>query len=231
MPDLNTIDNCDNCAMRWKSFIHLTKNEMQLINENRYEATFKPGEIMMKQGSPTSNALFLASGMAKTYIEGLLGKNLIIGIALPGQLIVGPGAYVNSRHTYTVAAITQLKACFISFDVFKQLVRSNGAFAESLLEDTSEKALKSYSKMVNLTQKKMSGRVAETLLYFSDDIFKTDEYEMILSRQELGEMAGMAKESVVRILRDLEDSGVIRSDAASIKILDKDKLRRISEKG
>ena len=231
MPGLNTIDNCDNCAMRWKNFIHLTKSEMQMINENRYEANFKPGEIMMKQGSPTSNALFLASGMAKTYIEGLLGKNLIIGVALPGQLIVGPGAYVNSRHTYTVAAITHVNACFISFDVFKHLVRSNGAFAESLQEDTCEKALKSYSKMVNLTQKKMRGRVADALIYFSDDIFKTDEYEMILSRQELGEMANMAKESVVRILRDLEDSGVISSDASRIKILDKDQLRRISEKG
>jgi CRP/FNR family transcriptional regulator len=231
MPGLNTIDNCDKCAMRWKNFIHLTKSEMQMINENRYEATFKPGEIIMKQGSPTSNALFLASGMAKTYIEGLLGKNLIIGIALPGQLIVGPGAYVNSRHTYTVAAITQVNACFISFDVFKHLVRTNGAFAESLQEDTCEKALRSYYKMVNLTQKKMRGRVAETLIYFSDDIFKSDEYEMILSRQELGEMTGMAKESVVRILRDLEDSGVISSDASRIKILDKDQLRKISEKG
>ena len=231
MPGLNTIDNCESCAMRWKNFMHLTKSEMQIINENRYEATFKPGEIIMKQGSPTSNALFLASGMAKTYIEGLLGKNLILGIALPGQLIVGPGAYVNSRHTYTVAAITHVNACFISFEVFKQLLKSNGAFAQSLLEDTSQKALRSYSKMVNLTQKKMRGRVAEALIYFSDEIFKTDEYEMILSRQELGEMANMAKESVVRILRDLEDSGVISSDASKIKILDKDKLRKMSEKG
>ena len=63
--------------------------------------------------------------------------------------------------------------------------------------------------MVNLTQKKMPGRLAETLIYFSDEVFKTDEYEMILSRQELGEMTNMAKESVVRILKELEDSGVI----------------------
>jgi CRP-like cAMP-binding protein len=54
---------------------------------------------------------------------------------------------------------------------------------------------------------------------------------MILSRQELGEMSGMAKECVVRILKELEDSGVIYSDASRIKILDREKLILISEKG
>ncbi|MFA5818954.1 MAG: Crp/Fnr family transcriptional regulator [Bacteroidales bacterium] len=231
MSRLNLIDSCENCTRRWKNFQHLTKIELQLINDNRYEATFKTGEIMLKQGSPTSNALFMANGMAKTYIEGINGKNFIMGIALPGMLIIGPGAYVNSRHTYSVAALTTVHACFISFDIFKQLVRVNGAFAESMLEDISAKSLRSHIRMVNLSQKRMSGRLAEALLYFSDEVFNNDEYEMILSRQELGEMTSMAKECVVRILKELEDSGVIYSDSSKIKILDRVRLVRISEKG
>jgi CRP/FNR family transcriptional regulator len=186
---------------------------------------------MMKQGSHTSNALFLASGMAKTYIEGLNGKNFIMSIALPGRLIMGPGAYVNSRHTYTVSAITAVQACFISFDIFKQLVRVNGAFAESLIEDISAKSLGSLNRMVNLSQKRMPGRLADALLYLSDQVFHSDEYEMILSRQEMGEMTNMAKECVVRILKELEVSGVIYSDSSKIKILDKEKLVQISLKG
>jgi CRP-like cAMP-binding protein len=231
MSGVNLVNNCDTCTHRWKNFQHLTKDQLQLINENRYEATFNPGEIMLKQGSPTSNALFMASGMAKTYIEGINGKNFIMSIALPGRLIMGPGAYVNSRHNYSVAAITSVQACFISFDIFKQLVRINGAFAESLLEDISEKSLRSHIRMVNLAQKRMSGRLAEVLLYFSDEVFHSDEYEMILSRQELGEMASMAKECVVRILKELEDSGVVFSDSSKIKILNRDKLIQISERG
>jgi CRP-like cAMP-binding protein len=77
----------------------------------------------------------------------------------------------------------------------------------------------------------MSGRLADALLYFADDIFDKDEYEMILSRQELGEFTSMAKECVVRILKEFEDSGVIYSDSSKIKILDKAKLVQISEKG
>jgi CRP/FNR family transcriptional regulator len=154
-----------------------------------------------------------------------------MGILLPGQLIMGPGAYVDSRYTCSVAAITALRACFISFDIFRHLVKVNGAFAESLLEDMSSKSLRSHIRMVNLAQKKMSGRLAEIMLYFSDEIFKADEFEMVLSRQELGEMTNMVKESVVRILREMEVSGVISTSSSIIKILDKEKLMEISEKG
>jgi len=231
MSVVNLISSCETCTRRWNNFQHLTKEELNLVNENRYEATFKPGEIILKQGSPASNALFIATGMAKTYIEGLNGKNFIISIALPGRLILGPGAYVDSRHTYTVAAITTVQACFINFEVFKQIVRINGAFAEGLLEDISAKSLGSLTRMVNLSQKKMHGRLADALLYFSDVVFKNDEYEMILSRQELGEMTNMAKECVVRILKELEDSGVIYSDSSKIKIIDRENLIQISVKG
>jgi CRP/FNR family transcriptional regulator len=231
MSVVNLISSCETCTRRWKNFQCLTKEELTFVNENRYEATFKPGETIIKQGSPSSNALFMASGMAKTYIEGINGKNFILSIALPGRLIIGPGAYVDSRHTYSVAAITTVQACFINFDVFKQIVKTNGAFAESLLEDISAKSLGTLNRMVNLSQKKMHGRLADALLYFSDVVFKSDEYEMILSRQELGEMTNMAKECVVRILKELEDSEVIYSDSSRIKILNREKLVQISVKG
>lgn len=231
MAGKNIIDSCSECTSRWKNFELLTKKEMELINENRYEASFKPGEIMIKQNSPASNALFLASGLAKVYIEGIKGRNFIMSIAKPGRMIMGPGVYVNSRHTYTVSAITAVQACFINFDVFRHLVRTNGAFAESLIEDISKKSLRTHIRMVNLAHKKMPGRLAEVLLYFADDIYKKDDFEMLLSRQELGEMTNMAKESAVRILKEFEESGIIQLNPAGIKILDKAKLNLISEKG
>jgi CRP/FNR family transcriptional regulator, polysaccharide utilization system transcription regulator len=231
MSTINLINNCEGCTHGWKNFEHLTKNELQIVNQNRYEATFKPGEVMVKQGSPTASALFLASGMAKMYIEGSIGKNFIIGIASPGMLVLGPGAWVNSRHTYSVSAITTVQACFIGFDIFKKLVRENGEFAEGMLQDISASSLQSHLKMVTLSQKRMSGRVADALLYFSDEVFGSDDYDMVFSRQELGEMTSMAKECVVRILKELEDSGVVYSDSSKIKILDREKLIQISEKG
>lgn len=231
MLQINKIESCETCEKHWKNFQSLTKSEIQLINKNRYEASFNPGEIIIKQGTPASYVLFLASGIAKSYIEGTGGRNFIMSILLPGRLIMGPGAYVDSRQTYSVAAITAVQVCFVEFDIFRYLVKVNGDFADGLLEDISSKSLNYLVKMVSLSQKKMPGRIAEILLYFANEIFMADEFEMILTRQELGDMTNMVKESVVRILKDMEESGVISTTSSRIKIVDKEKLSLISETG
>jgi CRP-like cAMP-binding protein len=225
------LHSCENCIVAWKNFKNLTGDELKLINESRYEATFKPGEIIIKQGSPAGSAVFLAGGIAKIYIEGLDGRNFILGMAMPTNLILGPGVHISGRHSYSVSALTVVQACFINFDLINQLMRQNPAFALGMLEDLSQKSLVVHNKLVSLTQKRMHGRIAEALLFFSDVVFKSDKYEMILSRQELGEMTNMAKESVVRILKELEGTGVIESGPSRISILDKEKLRLISERG
>lgn len=225
------VHSCENCLVSWKNFRNLTKEELKLINDNRYEATFKPGEIIIKQGSPATSAVFLASGIAKVYIEGLDSKNFILGIALPTNLVLGPGVHVMHRHSYSVAALTVVQTCFINFDLINQMIRQNPAFALGMLEDLSMKSYNVHNKLVSLTQKKMPGRIAEALLLFSDVIFKADEFDMILSRQELGEMTNMAKESVVRILKELDGTGVIKAGYSRIEIRDKEKLRLISERG
>lgn len=226
------LDNdCRTCMYRWANFKNLTDDELKEICDHRYHADFKPGEIIFKKGSPTSSAIFLISGMAKVFLEGLDGKNIIISIAKPGQMISGPGTYGDMRNHFTLTALTSVKACFIDMHVIKHLVHVNSVFAEGMLIDISNKALGMYFKLIGLTQKKMPGRLADALLYLSNSIFESDEFDLVLNRQELGEFTNMAKESVIRILKDLEDDGVISSNCSRVKILDKTKLQMISENG
>jgi CRP-like cAMP-binding protein len=227
----NVISSCEFCTKSWSNFKNLSKEELALVNKNRYEAYFNQGEIIIKQGSPSSNAVFILSGLAKVYMEGYSGRNLILELAGSSALLAGPGAHFNSRYCYSVAALTQIHACFISFDIMRRLIESNPDFARGFIEDLSEKAFRMHHKVVNLTQKKMHGRLAEALLYFSDVLFHSDSFEMVLSRQELGEMTNMAKESVVRIMGELENEKIIQATPRSVKILNREKLRLISEKG
>lgn len=224
-------NDCSSCMHRWENFKTLTEEQVQLISNHRYEANFKPGEIIFKKGSPTSSVIFLVSGMAKIFLEGLDGKNIIISIAKPGVMISGPGTYGDMRHHFTLTALTDVKACFIDMLIIKQLVHLNTNFAEGLISDISKKSLMMYYKLIGLTQKKMPGRLADALIFLSTQIFESDEFDVILNRQELGEFTNMAKESVIRILKDLEDGGVISSNCSRIKILDKSKLQMISENG
>ncbi len=223
--------SCENCPVAWENFKNLSDIEIKLVNENRYEASFRPGEILIKQGSPAASALFLSSGMAKAYVEGPDRNNNILDIVLPSSLIIGPGVHIDDRYAFSVAALTNVQTCFISFKIINQLIRENPEFASGMIKDLSMKSLIAHKKLVSLTQKKMAGRLAEALLLFSDEVFKRDNFDIILTRQELGELTNMAKESVVRILKELDSLGVIKSDCSKIQILDKTRLRMISEKG
>ena len=169
--------------------------------------------------------------MAKAYIEGHERSNNIIEIVLPSNLIIGPGVPVDERYAYSVAALTTVHTCFISFKIINQLIRQNAEFANGMIKDLSAKALVAHKKLVSLTQKKMAGRIAEALLFFSDEVFKSPVFDIILTRQELGDYTNMAKESVVRILKELDSQDIIKTDCSKIEILNLEKLRWISENG
>lgn len=227
----NNTENCKNCKIRCKAFSCLTKSEIQIVNQNRFEALYKQGEIIVKQGSPASSAILVHSGLVKIYMEGVGGRNLIACIAGKGSLIMGPGAISDLRHTFSASSLTEADVCFIKFDVIRSLFESNTLFAETLIKEVCAGSLRAYSSLISLTQKKMPGRLAESLLYLSDEVFASDEFDLVLSRQELGEMSNMAKESVIRILRGFEESGIIGLSGPELKILDKRKLMLISQKG
>jgi CRP-like cAMP-binding protein len=231
MLEKSNIPCCIQCQDRWENFNNLSDEELKILCENRHTAEFRSGEIIFKQGSPISSAVFLTKGMAKMYIEGYDNKRMMIGIAKQGRLIAGPGTFVDSRHHYSVAAITDVTACFIKMDILRGFVHTNSKFAEGWLIDISRKSLATFYKFLSHSQKKMHGRLAETLLYLADEIYLTDEFIMVLSRQELGELSGMAKESVVRILKDFNDDKIIDDKCPYIKIINKDKLKMISNMG
>jgi CRP/FNR family transcriptional regulator len=85
--------------------------------------------------------------------------------------------------------------------------------------------------MVSLTQKYMPGRVAETLLYLKNEIYKKQKFTMDLSRQELAEMSNMTKESLVRILQQFKESNLIKTQGSEIEIIDEGSLNHISKNG
>lgn len=225
------ICNCKECIHGWPVFKVLNDEELEYLNSNRYEATFKPGEVIYKQGSPASNVVFLLRGMAKLYLEGHGDKNLILDIVRPGKMVVGPGIFTDQRNMYTVSALSEVRVCFIDSGVIKNLVRKSFLFAEGYLTAISFRSEYILNKLMSMTQKKMPGRVAEILLYLSDSIFEKDEFDLSLTRQELADMAGMAKESVVRILKEFSNEEIIDSGSNRLKIIDKEKLKMISLNG
>lgn len=223
---------CEQCPTRWPVFDFLTPNQFKKLCESRTQIEYGPNEIIFKQGTPSNSVVFMVSGIGKIYVNVPQDhKRMIIGIVGQSRMIAGPGFFTNNTHTYTLTTLTNAKVCFIPKELILEFFRTNSKFAEGFMIDISQKALETFHKLISFSHKKMPGRLAEILLYLADEVYRSDEFNLHLSRQELGELSNMAKENVVRILKEFHHDGIITEKCPMIKILDKERLQKISESG
>jgi CRP-like cAMP-binding protein len=223
--------NCNQCNFRAPIFKMFNDEELTILNQNRHEVGFKTGENIIKQGTSSSHLIMLTSGIAKMYIEGLDGKNLILELVLPWKTYGDTGIFVDNRYHYSITAIEPCTACFIDIQNIKSLLRKNSEFAEAFMGNCSSNSVRTFERMVSLTQKQMHGRIADVLIYLYTDIYLSDTFELSLSRQDIGELSGMTKDSAIRILKEFENEGIIKVEGKKIKILNKELLQEISIRG
>ncbi len=143
----------------------------------------------------------------------------------------GPGLYYDQMHHFTVKALTDTTICFIDTTLFKEFISNNKAFANEFLKDFSRNTLSVYNRLINLTQKQMPGRMADTMLYLSTDIYASDKFRLHLSKQDLSDLSAMSKESAIKVLRDFQHEGLIRFSDHELEILNKASLMKISRFG
>ena len=222
--------SCEECHCRSFIFTKLTETELDMIHLDRFQASYNAGEIIFKQGSPAPYFFCITSGLAKIYIEGI-EKNLILALVRPVEYIFGPGVYSDERHHFSAAAVEDSTACLVDMNIFKILIRQNPEFVEEFIQRISIQMISHYEHAVSLTQKQMPGRMADTLYYLSDKIYKQNPFEMTISRQELSDLAGMSKESSIRILKEFKDEGIVAVNGNSIHILKPEQLQQIRETG
>jgi len=166
----------------------------------------------------------------KIYIEGF-GKNLILALVKPVDYIFGPGIYVDNRHYYSAAAVEDSSACLVDTAIFKQLIRKNPDFAEDFLKRVSLQTIFNFEQMLSLTQKQMHGRIADVLFYLSEKIYDCNPFEMTITRQDLADLAGMSKESAIRILKEFKEEEILNVHGNKVDILNVKQLRQISNRG
>jgi len=223
--------NCLTCHLKSPLFCLLNNEELRLVKDNKITVRFKKGETIRKQGTFMTHVVSLNGGLVKTYIEGMEHRNAILRIVRPTNFIGGPGLYLDQVHHFTITALMDSSVCFIDLKIFKQLIEQNKKFAEEFLKDFSRNVLAVYNRLVNLTQKQMPGRMADSLLYLFEDVFESPKFTMFLSKQDLADLSGMSRDSAVKILRVFLNEGIIRSDGDELELLDPQALKKISRIG
>ncbi|MEI8115201.1 MAG: Crp/Fnr family transcriptional regulator [Bacteroidia bacterium] len=229
--DTKGISHCSVFDSETSWYDLLTDDEKILINENSVSIIFKKGETVCKRGAFASHIYFLEDGLVKVYLEEK-NKNLILMLAIRNNLL-GMAAIFdgNNKLPYSITTYTDSIVRMIDIQVFTKLLKQNSAFSFHVINLLNEKTAQMYGRFFSLTQKQLHGRLADILLCLSNRIFKSTSFELPLSRADLGDLTGMSTESIIRMMKEFKDDGLIGMHCKNIELLDIARLERISEFG
>jgi len=218
------------CKDRSPLFELLNAAEMELIEANYEEVIFNPGETILKKGTPGTHVLSISKGLAKFYLEGK-ERNIIIRLLKAGELFSAPGSMIKTMLPFSLAAIEKTQICFIDNKIFKEVMESNTAFRERFLGNIHQNLNQIIEKLVSLNTKNSLGRLAESLLYLSQEVYQSNSFKLTISKTELTELAGISKEGGSRILNELDQDNLIYRNGDIIEIIKPELLQEISRRG
>ena len=83
----------------------------------------------------------------------------------------------------------------------------------------------------DIAQKSVKARLAEILLLIASDFGVEEDgtLRLNITREDLSNFVGTATETLIRLLSDLKNEGLIEAKGRKIKLLDHDKLKRLAD--
>lgn len=214
-----------------KCFEKLTEEQSDFLDAHSVTIQHRKGEMICKQGGFVSHVMYMKKGLAKVFLEN--GSNSLVLRVVPDGSFLGLAAVSEeySNFPYSAMAYVDSEIRQIDIKAFRKLMEQNSAFVKEIIDILSANSIQIYGRFFCLTYKQAFGRLADILLCLTDRIFKTSEFILPLSRKELAELSGMSSETVIRMLKEFNEEGLIRIEGKAIQVLDFNRLRQISETG
>ncbi|MBP1965010.1 Crp/Fnr family transcriptional regulator [Paenibacillus aceris] len=185
---------------------------------------FKKKSVIYRQGAAGDGFYFLHSGIVKIVASTSTGKERMLNIVVPGQLV---GVHTIDRQTHFTTAITAKDSVLYHFssERFKDLMTEQPELVH-LVAQTIIQKMRVLLFAINMKTLSTEGQIALILLNLFDD-FKN--YEIPLSQQELANCTGLTRITVYKILRQWKEAGIIEMKERAFMIKRPDLLKGIVE--
>ncbi|MFN7043758.1 MAG: Crp/Fnr family transcriptional regulator [Flavobacterium sp.] len=222
---------CEQCIVRqFSSLKALNKDELLRMAECKTSYTIKKGEPIFEEGEVTNGIYCIKDGVCKLSKLSDNGKDQIVKLVKPGELLGQRSMISDEPANLSAVALEDMEVCFIPRSEVMQFFTQNNQFSMNVMKTICEDLKGADDHMVNMAQKTVRQRLAETLIYLEDTFGKNEDgtLHIQLSREELAGMIGTATESCIRLLSELNKSEYIELIGKKIKLLDKNKLKRLS---
>ena len=225
-------ESCLNCTIKSSIVSILNEDELEVLEKGCLQTEFQRGELIFKEGSPANHIIYIREGFAKLSKRGLGGKDYILNISKAGAYLgINNLNKKAKQYSNSATALTTTKVCFIDIDEFAILLKRNGSFATEVIYYIVDDEMNYYDRLINNVQQQVPGRLADTLLYFRYQVYGENPFKLNITKVELASLIGTSRESVTRLLKEFQETGIISMDKNTVTILDESKLLEIKQKG
>ena len=200
------------------------------IKNNETPVRFSKGDTIFKEGSPVKHLFYLQKGLIKL-VKEKPEEEFIVSIIHNDTFFGLSSSYSTDKFHVSAYALDESYVNYIEIGYFRSLIRSDGYFAEQFIKVGINIEMGIINRMISLFGKQLPGKLSESLLFFSDVIFKNNSFFIPLNRQELANYIGVSVKSLNKTLKDFHNDGLIEIKKNEIHILKKEVLLRLSKTG
>lgn len=215
----------------WQS---LTEEERKWVGDQVEVLEIAKNAIIHEEGERADYMWMLAEGKVRIYKEGIGQRAQIIRLLKPYDFFGYRAVIAGDTYTSFASAFEPCKVYRLHRDIFLQLLQQNIHFCYQMLNVLARDLAVSEVQTVNLTQKHIRGRLAESLLTLRKK-YGFDEdgctLSLYMSREDLANMSNMTTSNAIRTLSQFAGEGLVSVDGRKIRILNEETLKTISRMG
>lgn len=224
------MSKCEQCIVReFSSLKALNKEELLKIADCKSSYIIKKGEAIFSEGENVNGIFCIKDGVCKLSKLSTNGNDQIVKLITKGELLGQRSMISDEPVNLTAVALEDMEVCFIPKSEIMGFFNENNKFSMDVMRTICGDLKEADDHLVNMAQKPVKQRLAETLVYLHDSFgVETDNSLKIkLSREEIAGMVGTATESCIRLLSDFKKSGHIELSGKRIIITDINKLKKL----
>jgi CRP-like cAMP-binding protein len=209
----------------------LSEEDYAHLVVNQSDQKYFKGDVVFREGTVPSGIFLIRSGKVKKYKVDQIAKEQIIYVANQGELIGYHAVLSEERYPDSAAAIEDSLISFIPKEDFITVLRRSPAFTQRLLKALSHEFTVLANSISVIAQRTATERLAIALIVlrekFKDEGSGDKDIILNVSRMDLANIAGIAQENVIRLLKEFKAESIIETDGRKIWIKD---IKRLIKK-
>ena len=220
-----TKPECRTCSSRILGVLcDLDKTALDDCSQHKTTNQYKKGQVVFYEGNQAYGLYCVFSGRVKLFKSGIDGKQQIVRIAGPGDLLGYRSLFADEPYAATAEAIEDATICCVDKNAFFPLLSKDQKLALNIIKKLSQELRTAEDLATSIAHRSVRERMAELLLMLKETYGKPGKKGVVidiqLSREEMSEMIGITQETAIRLLSEFKKDGMIDVKERQITILD-----------